>query len=78
MGGDQTGLPDGFDMGEFSAHIGDPDGAPENAGGSGGAEAHHNLRLNQLDLHLQPWTAGLDLSRRRLFMQSSLAKWYPI
>jgi hypothetical protein len=51
MGCDQTGLTNRFDVRELSAHIGNPDGAPENAGSSGGAKAYHNLRLNQLDLH---------------------------
>src|SRR5260221_3424710 len=77
MGCDQTGLTNRFDVREFSSHIGNPDGAPENAGGSGGAKAHHHLRLNRLDLHLQPWTAGLDFSRCRLLMQPALTKQLP-
>jgi hypothetical protein len=72
MGGDQTGLPDRLDMGEFSAHIGNPDGAPENAGSSGGAKSHHDLRLNQLNLYLQPRSTSLDFSGGRLFMQPAL------
>src|SRR5258707_13081788 len=77
MGCDQTGLTNRFDVREFSSHIGNPDGPPENAGGSGGAKAHHHLRLNRLDLHLQPWTAGLDFSRSRLLRQPALTPQLP-
>src|ERR1700736_6645289 len=78
MCGDQTGLPDRIDRGEFAAHVGDSNWAAKNAGGGGSTKADHDLRLNQLNLHFQPRTAGLDFSRGGFFMQSALPGRFPL
>jgi hypothetical protein len=78
MSGDQTGLTNGFDMGELPTNIGDTNGHPKYAGGGASAQTNDDLRLNQLDLCLKPRTTGLDFSRSRFLMQSALTKRFPL
>jgi hypothetical protein len=78
VSGDQTRLPDGFDMRELSPNIGDSDWYSEYAGGCGSAQTNHDLRLDQLYLRLKPGAAGLDFSRRWFFVQPALAKRFPL
>ena len=46
---------------------------PEHRARRGGAQRHHHLRPQQIELLLEPVVAGLDLDDVRLLMNSALA-----
>ena len=64
-------------MNHFAAPFADPKILAEQRLGCGRAETHDNLRLNDADFRIEPWSARRDLARIWLLVQAPLSGRFP-